>query len=110
MGAYLLADISHWSGMMAAGVIPNPFSFADVVTTTTHKSLRGPRAALIFYRNVMKPKQQQPGMDGSTIGELINQTVFPGHQGGPHNHTIAALSVALHQVSIAILSMFLSLP
>ena len=87
--AILLADMAHVSGLVAAGVIPSPFKYADVVTTTTHKSLRGPRGAMIFYRKVDrtgKPTEFQ---------EKIDFSVFPGCQGGPHNHTIAALASAL---------------
>ena len=84
-GAYLLADMSHISGLVAAECLPSPFPHADVVTTTTHKSLRGPRGALIFYR---KPLQQ-----------AIDFAVFPGLQGGPHLHTIAAVATALMQAS-----------
>jgi glycine hydroxymethyltransferase len=97
VGAYLMADMAHISGLVAGGVIPSPFEFADVVTTTTHKSLRGPRGAMIFYRKGQKgvDKQGKPIM--WDIEEKINGAVFPGLQGGPHNHTITALSVALKQ-------------
>ena len=81
--AILLADMAHISGLVAGGVLPSPFEFADVVTTTTHKSLRGPRGAMIFYKLEYKDR--------------IDFAVFPGLQGGPHNHTIAALAVALKQ-------------
>ncbi len=87
----LLADMAHISGLVAAGVIPSPFEYADVVTTTTHKSLRGPRGAMIFFR---KNSTTHPRME-----EKINFRVFPGLQGGPHNHTIAALATALKQAS-----------
>ncbi|AOW04466.1 YALI0D22484p [Yarrowia lipolytica CLIB122] len=87
VGAILMSDMAHISGMVAAGVIPSPFEYSDIVTTTTHKSLRGPRGAMIFYRK-----------DGDrNLEEKINFSVFPGHQGGPHNHTITALAVALGQ-------------
>mmetsp|Transcript_18753 Transcript_18753/g.29570 ORF Transcript_18753/g.29570 Transcript_18753/m.29570 type:complete len:489 (-) Transcript_18753:154-1620(-) len=98
-GAYLLADMAHISGLVAGKVVPTPFEFADVVTTTTHKSLRGPRGAMIFYR------KGQKGMDKAgkpimwDLEEKINSAVFPGLQGGPHNHTITALAVALKQAS-----------
>ncbi|CAG8542860.1 15818_t:CDS:10 [Funneliformis caledonium] len=95
--SYLMADIAHISGLISAGVLPSPFEFADIVTTTTHKSLRGPRGALIFYRKGVR-KVDKKGKE--TLYELenpINQSVFPGHQGGPHNHTITALAVALKQ-------------
>lgn len=97
VGAYLLADISHISGLVAGGVAPSPFEYADVVMTTTHKSLRGPRGALIFYRKGVRkvtPKGEKVLYD---IEEKINWAVFPGLQGGPHNHTIAAIAVSLKQ-------------
>ena len=97
-GAYLLADIAHLSGLIAAKVIPSPFQYADVVTTTTHKSLRGPRGAMIFYRKGVRrvnPKTKEEEL--YNLEDPINTSVFPGHQGGPHNHTITALAVALKQ-------------
>lgn len=94
--AYLMIDMAHISGPVAAGVMPSPFEFADVVTTTTHKSLRGPRAAMIFYRKgIRSTKKGKPIM--YDLENRINHAVFPGHQGGPHNHTITALAVALKQ-------------
>lgn len=84
VGAHMLADMAHISGLVSAQVVKNnPFDYADVVTTTTHKSLRGPRGALIFTRK------------GKGLEKEIDQAVFPGHQGGPHNHTICGLAVAL---------------
>jgi glycine hydroxymethyltransferase len=80
-GAILMADISHIAGLVAAGVHPSPFPYADVVTTTTHKILRGPRGAIIFAKN--------------KYAEAINRAVFPGLQGGPHDQTTAAIAVAL---------------
>ncbi|RKF60408.1 putative serine hydroxymethyltransferase, mitochondrial [Erysiphe neolycopersici] len=98
VGAYLLADMAHISGLVAAKVIPSPFEFADIVTTTTHKSLRGPRGAMIFFRKgVKKVDQVTKEQEMWNLEEPINFSVFPGHQGGPHNHTITALSVALKQ-------------
>jgi glycine hydroxymethyltransferase len=97
VGAYLLSDMAHIGGLVAAGVVPSPFEHSDIVTTTTHKSLRGPRGAMIFFRKGTR------GTDGKgkeilyDLEEKINSSVFPGHQGGPHNHTIAALAVALKQ-------------
>ncbi|SMN19258.1 similar to Saccharomyces cerevisiae YBR263W SHM1 Mitochondrial serine hydroxymethyltransferase, converts serine to glycine plus 5,10 methylenetetrahydrofolate [Maudiozyma saulgeensis] len=97
-GAYLMSDMAHISGLVAAGIIPSPFEHSDIVTTTTHKSLRGPRGAMIFYRKgvkkVVKGKEIMYDFD-----KKINFSVFPGHQGGPHNHTISALSVALKQAT-----------
>jgi len=96
--AYLVADMAHISGLVAANVIPSPFPFADIVTTTSHKSLRGPRGAMIFFRKGVR--RINPKTKKEVLYDLegpINSSVFPGHQGGPHNHTIAALAVALHQ-------------
>ncbi|CEL99961.1 unnamed protein product [Vitrella brassicaformis CCMP3155] len=97
--AWLMADMAHISGLVAAGVVPSPFDYCDVVTTTTHKSLRGPRGAMIFYRKGQKGvnKKGQPIM--YDIEDKINAAVFPGMQGGPHNHIIAALAVALKQAT-----------
>jgi len=97
-GAYLFSDMAHISGLVAAGVVPSPFPFSDVVTTTTHKSLRGPRGAMIFYRKgVRKTDPKTKKEELYDLEERINSSVFPGHQGGPHNHTITALAVALKQ-------------
>ena len=97
VGAYLLCDMAHISGLVAAGVIPSPFIYSDIVTTTTHKSLRGPRGAMIFYRKGLRGKGKDGQIMHWDLENRINQSVFPGHQGGPHNHTITALAVALHQ-------------
>ena len=98
--AWLLADMAHISGLVAAGVVPSPFDFADVVTTTTHKSLRGPRGAMIFYRKgVRKVDEKTKAETMYDIEDKINFAVFPGLQGGPHNHTIAGLAVALKQAA-----------
>jgi glycine hydroxymethyltransferase len=98
VGAYLVVDMAHISGLIAAGVIPSPFEYADIVTTTTHKSLRGPRGAMIFFRKGVRSSDKKTGKE--VLYDLegpINFSVFPGHQGGPHNHTITALAVALKQ-------------
>jgi len=98
VGAYLLADMAHISGLVAARVMPGPFAYADLVTTTSHKSLRGPRGAMIFFRRGVRKTHPQTGVEEPyNLETPINQSVFPGHQGGPHNHTIAALAVALKQ-------------
>ncbi|KAI8915249.1 serine hydroxymethyltransferase-domain-containing protein [Powellomyces hirtus] len=91
--AYLMADMAHVSGLVAAGVVPSPFEFADIVTTTTHKSLRGPRGSMIFFRKGVRSVDKKETM--YDLENPINFSVFPGHQGGPHNHTITALAVAL---------------
>ena len=96
-GAYLLSDMAHISGLVAGDAIPSPFPHSDVVTTTTHKSLRGPRGAMIFFRKGTRstlPSGEEVKYD---LEGPINSSVFPGHQGGPHNHTITALAVALKQ-------------
>jgi len=85
VGAYLLADISHISGLIVAGAHPDPTPYADVVMTTTHKTLRGPRGAMIMCRK--------------ELAEKIDKAVFPGLQGGPHNHTTAAIAVALKEAA-----------
>lgn len=97
VGAYLMADIAHYSGLIAAGVIPSPFQYCDVVTSTTHKSLRGPRSGLIFYRVGQKgvDKQGMPIM--YDYANRIDMAVFPALQGGPHNNNIAGVAVALKQ-------------
>mmetsp|Transcript_9581 Transcript_9581/g.35511 ORF Transcript_9581/g.35511 Transcript_9581/m.35511 type:complete len:509 (-) Transcript_9581:130-1656(-) len=97
VGAILMSDMAHVSGLVAAKVIPSPFEHCDIVTTTTHKSLRGPRGAMIFYRKGSKTVQKGKNTIEVPYNfeDRINQAVFPGHQGGPHNHTISALAAAL---------------
>merc|ERR1712176_1073816 len=89
VGAILMADIAHISGLVATGQHPSPFQHCDVVTTTTHKSLRGPRSGMIFF----KYSDKFPD-----IKERIDMAVFPGLQGGPHNHQIGGLAVQLLEV------------
>ncbi|KAI8322225.1 SHMT-domain-containing protein [Martensiomyces pterosporus] len=95
--AYLMADMAHISGLVAAEVLASPFEHADIVTTTTHKSLRGPRGAMIFFRKGVRKVNKKGVEIMYDLEKPINQSVFPGHQGGPHNHTISALAVALKQ-------------
>merc|ERR1711862_901559 len=90
VGAFLMADIAHISGLVATKQHPEPFTYCDVVTTTTHKSLRGPRAGMIFYKYTDKIPD---------IKERIDMAVFPGLQGGPHNHQIGALAAQLLEVN-----------
>jgi len=100
VGAYLMMDMAHIGGLVAAGVNKSPFPYCDIVTTTTHKSLRGPRGAMIFFRKGIRKTDIKAGKEVHTLYDLegpINFSVFPGHQGGPHNHTITALAVALKQ-------------
>ncbi|TKA54539.1 putative serine hydroxymethyltransferase, mitochondrial [Cryomyces minteri] len=97
VGSYLLSDMAHISGLVAGGAIPSPFPYSDVVTTTTHKSLRGPRGAMIFFRKGVRSVDKKGVEQMYDLEGPINASVFPGHQGGPHNHTITALAVALQQ-------------
>lgn len=87
--SYLMSDMAHISGLVSAGEQSSPFDYCDVVTTTTHKTLRGPRAGMIFFR---KDKE-------ADLEQRINQAVFPACQGGPHNNTIAGIAVALKQAA-----------
>ena len=83
VGAVLVADIAHIAGLVAAGVHPHPFPHVEIITTTTHKTLRGPRGGMI--------------LSNGTYAKQLDRAVFPGLQGGPHNHTTAAIAVALKE-------------
>ena len=83
-GSYLMCDMAHFSGLVATGECNNPFEYCDIVTTTTHKTLRGPRAGMIFFKK--------------ELANSMNFSVFPGHQGGPHNNKIAAIATQLREV------------
>jgi glycine hydroxymethyltransferase len=96
-GAYLFSDMSHVSGLVAAGIIPSPFEYSDIVSTTTHKTLRGPRAAIIFFRKGVRSVNQAGQKVMYDMENKINQAVFPGLQGGPHNNAIAAIATAFRQ-------------
>lgn len=97
-GAMLLCDMAHVSGLVATKQVGNPFELCDLVTTTTHKSLRGPRQGLIFFRRgPIRDVRGQPTDRVYTFEDRVNQAVFPGCQGGPHNNTIGALAVALKE-------------
>lgn len=85
-GAILMVDMSHFAGLVAGGVYPTPFAYADVVTTTTHKTLRGPRQAMIFVRK-----------DAREFDKKIDKTIIPGLQGGPHENNIAGVAIALKE-------------
>jgi len=87
-GAYLLADICHISGLVSAGLQNRPWEYADVVMSTTHKSLQGPRASMIFSR-----------IDERNLPQKINDAVFPGLQGGPHNQKIGAIATHMKTVN-----------
>ncbi|WP_119154501.1 serine hydroxymethyltransferase [Caldimonas tepidiphila] len=84
IGAYFMVDMAHYAGLIAGGVYPNPVPFADVVTSTTHKSLRGPRGGIILMKD-------------EAIAKKINSSIFPGIQGGPLMHVIAAKAVAFKE-------------
>ncbi|MEQ4719890.1 serine hydroxymethyltransferase [Nonomuraea sp. B19D2] len=86
VGAILAADIAHIAGLVAGGAHPSPAGHADVISTTTHKTLRGPRGAMLMA-------------DDDDKATALNKAVFPGLQGGPHNHTTAAIAVALHEAA-----------
>jgi glycine hydroxymethyltransferase len=85
VGAYLVADIAHIAGLVVGGAHPSPVAHADVLSTTTHKTLRGPRGGMLLCR--------------AAHASAIDKAVFPGLQGGPHNHTTAAIAVALHEAA-----------
>lgn len=87
-GALMMVDMSHIAGLVAGGAYPSPFEYADIVTTTTHKTLRGPRAALIFVKS-----------DARELDKKIDKAVFPGLQGGPHENQIAGVAVALKEAN-----------
>lgn len=85
-GAILMVDMSHFAGLVAGEVYPSPFEYADIVTTTTHKTLRGPRGAIIFAKK-----------DSRELNKKIDKAVFPGLQGGPHMSQIAGIAIALKE-------------
>ena len=98
VGALLVADMAHIAGLIAGGVTKNPFDYGfHVITTTTHKTLRGPRGGLILSKGVVGNPLRAPEKTIENIPTLIDRAVFPGTQGGPHMHTIAAKAVAFHE-------------
>lgn len=98
-GSYLMADMAHVAGLVAAGEAPSPFLHCDIVTSTVHKTLRGPRAGIIFYRKGVRSVDSRGNKVMYDLGNKINLAVFPGLQGGPHNHAIAGIAVALRQAA-----------
>lgn len=94
--AYLMVDMSHFAGLVAGGAHPSPFPYADIVTTTTHKTLRGPRGAMIFANRASKAAARNK----TDIARAIDRAVFPGLQGGPHANQIAATAVALGEALV----------
>ena len=98
VGALLVADMAHIAGLIVAGVLKNPFDYGfHVVTTTTHKTLRGPRGGMILSRGTVGNPLKKPEKTIENIPTLIDRAVFPGTQGGPHMHVIAAKAVAFHE-------------
>lgn len=100
VGALLMADMAHIAGLIAAGVAKNPLDYGfHVMTTTTHKTLRGPRGGLILSKGIVGNPLKAPEKTIENIPTLIDRAVFPGTQGGPHMHTIAAKAVAFHEAA-----------
>ncbi len=98
-GAWLLADISHIAGLVVAGAHPSPVDYADITMTTTHKTLRGPRGALLLCNgNPSNPLKSVPRAK-ENLPTLIDRAIIPGLQGGPHNHQTAAIAVALREAA-----------
>ena len=98
VGALLFVDMAHVAGLVAAGLHPSPFPHADLVTTTTHKTLRGPRGGLVFARADLPEgvdRADFPALGKNTLAQAVDKSVFPGVQGGPLMHVIAAKAVAL---------------
>lgn len=97
--SWLVADISHIAGLVAAGVHPSPVDLADVITTTTHKTLRGPRGAMILCNGNPSDPLKKVERTKANLPTLIDRAIIPGLQGGPHNHQTAAIAVALNEAS-----------
>src|SRR3989339_997211 len=98
VGAFFAADIAHVIGLIIAGVHASPVGHADVITSTTHKTLRGPRAGIILCNgNPSEPLKATPPITKENIPTLIDRAIFPGLQGGPHEHIIAGIAVALKE-------------
>lgn len=99
-GAVLMADVAHIAGLIAGGVMKNPMDFGfNIMTSTTHKTLRGPRGGLILTRGVVSNPLKKPEKTVENLPTLIDRTVFPGLQGGPHMNVIAAKAVCFHEAS-----------
>jgi glycine hydroxymethyltransferase len=98
-GAFLVADISHIAGLIVAGAHPSPAGIADVIMTTTHKTLRGPRGALILCNGNPSNPLKKPERTKENLPSLIDRAIIPGLQGGPHNHQTAAIAVALREAA-----------
>ncbi len=98
-GAFLVADVSHIAGLIVAGAHPSPVGIADVVTTTTHKTLRGPRGAMILCNGNTSNPLKAVERTRDELPTLIDRAIIPGLQGGPHNHQTAAIAVALREAA-----------
>ena len=99
VGAFLMADVSHISGLIVSGDHPSPVGIADVITTTTHKTLRGPRGAMILCNGNASTPLKAAERTRENIPTLVDRAIIPGIQGGPHNHQTAAIAVALLEAS-----------
>ncbi|MFH1711836.1 MAG: serine hydroxymethyltransferase [Patescibacteria group bacterium] len=99
VNAYLLADISHIAGLIIAGEHPSPVGIADVITTTTHKTLRGPRGAMIMCNGNPSTPLQKVERTRENLPTLIDRAIIPGLQGGPHNHQTTAIAIALKEAA-----------
>jgi len=98
VGALLMADMAHIAGLIVAGVAKNPFDYGfHVITTTTHKTLRGPRGGMILTKGIVSTPLKAPEKTIANIPTLIDRAIFPGMQGGPHMHSIAAKAVAFYE-------------
>jgi len=94
-GSYLMADMAHVAGLVATGLHPSPFEHCDIVTSTVHKTLRGPRAGIIFFRKGVRSVDRNGVETKYDLENRINMAVFPGLQGGPHNHAVGGIAVAM---------------
>ncbi|CAG0891138.1 unnamed protein product [Cyprideis torosa] len=99
VGAYIMADMAHVAGLVAADEAPSPFEYCDIVTTTTHKTLRAARGGMIFYRKGVRSVDKAGKEILYDLEKRINEAVFPGLQGGPHDNAIAAIAVGLKQAA-----------
>ena len=100
VGAVAMADVAHIAGLIAGGAAKNPFDYGfDIMTTTTHKTLRGPRGGMILSKGIVSSPLKAPEKTVENLPTLIDRAVFPGFQGGPHMHQIAAKAVALHEAA-----------
>ncbi|KKW33358.1 MAG: Serine hydroxymethyltransferase [Candidatus Uhrbacteria bacterium GW2011_GWA2_52_8d] len=97
VGAFLMADIAHVAGLVVSGDHPSPVGIADVITTTTHKTLRGPRGAMILANGSPSKPLKPADVTKENIPTLVDRAIIPGIQGGPHNHQTAAIAVALKE-------------